>query len=65
MSFRPENPLVVQSDHSLLLETQSPSFADARDALLRFAELVKSPEYVHTWRITPLSLMRASRSGAD
>jgi len=63
MSFRPDNPLVVQSDLTLLLETQSPGFADARDALLRFAELVKSPEYVHTWRLTPLSLWNAAASG--
>lgn len=63
MSVRPENPLVVQSDLTLLLETLSEGFAEARDALLRFAELVKSPEYVHTWRLTPLSLWNAAASG--
>lgn len=63
MTIRPDNPLVVQSDHSLLLETTGPHFADARDALLRFAELVKSPEYVHTWRLTPLSLWNAAAVG--
>ncbi len=63
MSYVPENPLIVQSDHSILIETASPHFAEARDALLAFAELVKSPEYVHTWRLTPLSLWNAAASG--
>ncbi len=63
MSFVPENPLVVQGDHTLLLETMSPRYTEARDALLAFAEIVKSPEYVHTWRITPLSLWNAASAG--
>ena len=56
-------PLIVQSDHTILLETMSPAYEDARDALLGFAELVKSPEYIHTWRITPLSLWNAAAAG--
>jgi DNA excision repair protein ERCC-3 len=63
MRYVPDNPLIVQSDHSLLLETQSPLYADARDALLAFGELVKSPEYLHTWRITHLSLWNAAAAG--
>ncbi len=63
MNYVPENPLIAQSDHTLLLETQSPRFEAARDALLSFAELVKSPEYIHTWRITPLSLWNAAAAG--
>ena len=63
MRYVPENPLIVQSDHTLLLETMGPHFGPARDALLRFAELLKSPDYVHTWRITPLSLWNAASSG--
>jgi DNA excision repair protein ERCC-3 len=63
MRYIPENPLIVQSDHTLLLETMGPHFAPARDALIRFAELVKSPDYVHTWRITPLSLWNAASAG--
>jgi len=65
MTYVPENPLIVQSDHSILLETQGPRFEEGRDALLGFAELVKSPEYIHTWRITPLSLWNAAASGHD
>src|SRR5213083_1724338 len=59
MPFRPENPLVVQSDKSVLLEVQNPQYEAARDALARFAELEKSPEHIHTYRITPLSLLSA------
>jgi DNA excision repair protein ERCC-3 len=54
---------VVQSDRSLLLETMGPHFREARDALVPFAELVKSPEYVHTYRLTPLSLWNAAAAG--
>jgi len=61
--YVPENPLIVQSDHSLLLETMGPHFTQVRDALVRFAELVKSPEYVHTYRVTPLSLWNAAAAG--
>ncbi|MFK7930684.1 MAG: DNA repair helicase XPB [Myxococcota bacterium] len=63
MIYRPDNPLIVQSDHTILLETQGARFEEGRDALLGFAELVKSPEYVHTWRITPLSLWNAAAAG--
>ncbi len=63
MAYDPLSPLIVQSDHTILLETQGPHYERARDALLGFAELVKSPEYVHTWRITPLSLWNAAAVG--
>ncbi len=65
MRYEPQNPLIVQSDHSLLLETMGPNFRVVRDALVRFAELVKSPEYVHTYRITPLSLWNAASAGLE
>ncbi|MEN0062548.1 MAG: DNA repair helicase XPB [Myxococcota bacterium] len=63
MAYVPENPLIVQGDHSLLLETQNPHHEAARDDLLAFAELVKSPEYIHTWRLTALSLWNAAAAG--
>ena len=62
-SYRPENPLIVQSDKSVLLEVDSALYTDARDALARFAELEKSPEYVHTYRISALSLWNAAAAG--
>lgn len=56
-------PLVVQSNGDLLLETAVPGADEARDDLLRFAELVKSPEHLHTYRASPLSLWNAAALG--
>ena len=63
MPFNPQNPLVIQSDKTVLLEVQNDQYEEARDALARFAELEKSPEYLHTYRITPLSLWNAAAAG--
>jgi DNA excision repair protein ERCC-3 len=57
------NPLIVQGDFTLLLEVDHPSYPMARDGISRFAELVKSPEYIHTYCITPLSIWNASAAG--
>ncbi len=65
IALRPENPLIVQSDRTLLLEVAHPAFEQVRDELSRFAELVKSPEHIHTFRVTPLSLWNASASGVS
>jgi DNA excision repair protein ERCC-3 len=65
MVYKPENPVIVQSDRSILLETNSPDFESARDALASFAELIKSPEHYHTYRISPLSLWNAASAGLD
>lgn len=65
MSFNPANPVIVQSDKTILLETHNPRFEEARDALSGFAELVKSPEHIHTYRISPLSLWNAASLGWD
>ncbi len=56
-------PLVVQSDLTLLLEVDNPLFEEARDALVGFAELVKSPEHIHTYRLSNLSIWNAVASG--
>jgi DNA excision repair protein ERCC-3 len=85
VSFHPDNPLIVQSDRSLLLHTvravvgpdgrpakdaegkplteEHPRFAEARDALSTFAELEKSPDYLHSYRITPISIWNAAALG--
>ncbi|MFS8514161.1 MAG: helicase-associated domain-containing protein, partial [Planifilum fulgidum] len=63
MSYRPENPLIVQSDRTVLLEVNHPRVGEIRDRLSAFAELVKSPKYVHVYRITPLSLWNAAARG--
>ena len=56
-------PVIVQSDNTILLEVDNPRFEDARDSISPFAELEKSPEHIHTYRITPLSLWNAAASG--
>jgi len=63
MPADPSNPLIVQSDRTLLLEVDNPLYPEARDALAAFAELEKSPEHFHTYRITPLSLWNAAAAG--
>lgn len=56
-------PVIVQSDNTLLVEVDSPVFEEARNSISRFSELEKSPEHIHTYRITPLSLWNAAASG--
>lgn len=56
-------PLIVQSDNTLLLEVNNDDFEAAADAVSAFAELEKSPEHIHTYRISPLSLWNAATSG--
>jgi DNA excision repair protein ERCC-3 len=63
MAARPENALIVQGDSSVLLDVHAPDAAEARAALAPFAELVKSPEHIHTYRLTALSIWNARASG--
>ncbi len=85
MTFLPDNPLIVQSDRTLVLHTvravmdengrpkkdadgrpvteEHPRFVEVRDALAAFAELEKSPDYLHTYRITPVSIWNAAALG--
>ena len=56
-------PVIVQSDNTLLVEVDSSAFEEARNAISQFSELQKSPEHIHTYRITPLSLWNAAASG--
>lgn len=58
-----DNPLIVQSDRTLLLDVHSPRAQDCRTALIPFAELERSPEHLHTYRLTPLSLWNAASAG--
>ncbi len=63
MQMNPTNPVIVQGDGKVLLETRHPRFDEARDFLARFAELESSPDLLHTYRITPLSLWNAASAG--
>jgi len=58
-----ENPLIVQGDRSLLLDVHAPLADECRNALIPFAELEKSPEHLHTYKLTPLSLWNAASAG--
>jgi DNA excision repair protein ERCC-3 len=57
------NPCIIQTNNTVLLEEDHPLYEEARGILIRFAELVKSPEQIHTYRITPLSVWNACSSG--
>jgi len=63
MSYFPENALIIQSDRSVLLEVHSPRADEARVAIAPFTELIKSPEHIHTYRISPLSIWNARAAG--
>ncbi len=56
-------PVIVQSDNTILVEVDNPLFEEARNSISRFSELEKSPEHIHTYRVTPLSLWNAASSG--
>ncbi|WGY03048.1 DEAD/DEAH box helicase [Nocardioides sp. QY071] len=60
-----DGPLIVQSDKSLLLEVDHPQAAECRKAIAPFAELERSPEHIHTYRLTPLGLWNARAAGHD
>ena len=63
MAENEDKPLIIQSDSSLMLDVHTPSFEAARNDIAAFSELEKSPEHIHTYRITPLSLWNAASAG--
>jgi DNA excision repair protein ERCC-3 len=60
-----DGPLIVQSDKTLLLEVDHDQAEPCRRAVAPFAELERSPEHVHTYRLTPLGLWNARAAGHD
>ncbi len=60
-----DGPLIVQSDKTLLLEVDHQQADDCRKAIAPFAELERSPEHIHTYRLTPLGLWNARAAGHD
>ncbi|HEU4674874.1 MAG TPA: DNA repair helicase XPB [Motilibacteraceae bacterium] len=60
-----DGPLIVQSDKTLLLEVDHELAGECRKAIAPFAELERSPEHVHTYRLTPLGLWNARAAGHD
>ncbi|ASY12827.1 DNA excision repair protein ERCC-3 [Candidatus Nanopelagicus hibericus] len=60
-----DGPLIVQSDKTLLLDIDHIHSDECRRSIASFAELEKSPEHIHTYRLTPLGLWNARASGHD
>ena len=60
-----DGPLIVQSDKTLLLDIDHPLSTECRRAIAPFAELEKSPEHIHTYRLTSLGLWNARAAGHD
>jgi len=59
----PEPAAIVQGDRSVLVDVDHPGYETARKVLAVFAEIEKSPEHVHTYRVSDLSLWNAAASG--
>ena len=60
-----DGPLIVQSDKTLLLDLDHVLSTECRRAIAPFAELERSPEHIHTYRLTPLGLWNARAAGHD
>ena len=58
-----DRPLMVQSDRTMLLDVHSPSFKECRHDIMAFSDLVKSPEHIHTYVLSPITLWNAVSSG--
>ncbi len=58
-----DSPLIVQSDRTLLLDVHHPQFEECRNVIAAFCDLIKSPEHVHTYSLSPISLWNAASCG--
>ncbi|QGQ96958.1 DEAD/DEAH box helicase [Paenibacillus psychroresistens] len=63
MTRQEQKPLLLQNDFTVWLEADHPSFLTVRQQLNEFADLVKSPSHIHTYRISSLSLWNAAALG--
>ena len=60
-----DKPLIVQSDRTMLLDVHSPAADECRDAIVSFSELVKSPEHLHTFAISNITIWNACSAGVS
>ena len=58
-----DKPLIIQSDRTLMLDVHSTGADECRNQIIAFSELVKAPEHVHTYNISPISLWNAASAG--
>ena len=56
-------PVIVQMDGTILLDVHHEHVEEARILLAKFAELEKSPDHFHTYRVTSLSLWNSASAG--
>lgn len=63
MTYSPDNALIIQSDRTVLLDVHAPMAEAAQAAIAPFAELIKSPEHIHTYRLSSLSIWNARAAG--
>ncbi|MCQ2109325.1 MAG: DEAD/DEAH box helicase [Fibrobacter sp.] len=61
--MNPNGAIIVQSNMEIMVEVDAPTYEAARDAIAPFTELVKSPEHLHTYKISHLSLWNAAATG--
>ncbi len=61
--MNPNGAIIVQSNLEIMVEVDNPNYVTARDAIAPFTELVKSPEHLHTYKISHLSLWNAAATG--
>lgn len=55
--------ITVQADKTILLDTHHPQFEEVRKKIVSFSDLIKTPEHVHFYRITPISLWNSAANG--
>lgn len=58
-----DKPLLIQSDRTILLDLACPDAENARLDIIPFSELIKSPEHMHTYSLSALSLWNAISAG--
>ncbi len=65
MVYQPSNPMIIQNDTTILIEVNNQSFKEASQFTRQFCELIKSPEHIHTYKLTKLSLWNAIANGIE
>lgn len=61
----PDAPLLIPAADTVLLQLAHPEAERCRAELAAFAELERSPDHVHTFRLTDLGLWNARSAGLD
>ena len=65
MRIQLNNPVIVQADGKILVEANHRKYEETREFITQFAELESSPNALHTYQITHISLWNAASSGLN